>query len=960
MTGKPDPLSSMLRQEFEAIWGKRAADKLAQQTRKSGEPRTELDRRRAVFATAHALAPAAPSLSGGGVRSAFFALGVLQALAETRLLRRFDYLSTVSGGGYIGAWLTAWLSRSGTEEVLRQLEPARAGAQDESPAIRHLRDHGSYLTPVRGLMSPDFWTTIGIILRNLLLNWLILLPAICLPVLAIKITAALAHTATFKTWGPWPPAAVAVLGIALASLSLGYKLFKLYARQPEPDAATEQRRFLVFCLLPAIVAGACYAWLANAWLTPGGALLLPLEGDTAETVQALTDPPDGGRPWIMAVIGLLTFAIAGLGAAWRAELQGQALDKVAWVVAALISGSLVWLGVFVYQAQWPTKGAFDPQTFLVILGVPWLLLSLLIGQMVYVILRSYSEQGDFEREWLGRCCGWYLISAAGWAVLSGLVLLGSAVYDATREWISGAQIGLAGLGTLAGVVTAVLGSSRLTSATGRDGRHPFVNLGLAIAGPLFAAILLVFLSIAFDRVVLGMPFQDSAFFRTTADFTAPDYWQNWQWTLLLTAGLVAVMTAASLQVNVNHFSMHSLYRNRLIRAFLGASRPGRQPAGFTGFDRDDDASVASLWKGRKGSEWRPFPVINIALNLASSKKLAWQHRKAESFTVTPLHCGTAELGYRPSREYGGGRDGITLGTAMAISGAAVSPNMGYHSSPSVAFLLTLFNVRLGWWLGNPGIAGAHAGGTAVGWMKEHTTTRSDLDPYRQEAPWLALRPLFAELFGLTTEDSPYVYLSDGGHFENLGLYEMVRRRCRWIVVSDAGEDAERGFEDLGNAVRKIWIDLGIRITFDDTQLLESTGESDPAGTPSFAIGRIDYLGDEGRPSGRILYIKPVVSGREGAADIIAYKRAFGEFPNQSTLDQWFDEPQLESYRTLGYLIMRGIVDRAGGNAVQDLDMLFKGLAGAGAAKSRSRSRVTWIASPPDPQRRPAGAPGSEP
>ena len=143
----------------------------------------------------------------------------------------------------------------------------------------------------------------------------------------------------------------------------------------------------------------------------------------------------------------------------------------------------------------------------------------------------------------------------------------------------------------------------------------------------------------------------------------------------------------------------------------------------------------------------------------------------------------------------GAHSALPLGTAMAISGAAVSPNMGYHSSPSVALLLALFNVRLGWWLGNPGEAGKES--------------------YQNEGPKWAAKPLLAEAFGQTTDSSPYVYLSDGGHFEDLGLYEMVRRRCRLIIVVDAGCDPKFTFGDLGNAVRKIYIDLGVRITFED-------------------------------------------------------------------------------------------------------------------------------------------------
>ena len=96
-------------------------------------------------------------------------------------------------------------------------------------------------------------------------------------------------------------------------------------------------------------------------------------------------------------------------------------------------------------------------------------------------------------------------------------------------------------------------------------------------------------------------------------------------------------------------------------------------------------------------------MLNFALNLVGGKRLAWQQRKAETFTATPLHCGSRDVGYRPSSGYGGG---ISLGTAIAISGAAASPNMGYHSSSAVGFIMTLFNARQGCWLGNPGPVGA--------------------------------------------------------------------------------------------------------------------------------------------------------------------------------------------------------------------------------------------------------------
>jgi hypothetical protein len=242
----------------------------------------------------------------------------------------------------------------------------------------------------------------------------------------------------------------------------------------------------------------------------------------------------------------------------------------------------------------------------------------------------------------------------------------------------------------------------------------------------------------------------------------------------------------ALRVDLNEFSMHYLYRNRLVRCYLGASHRERVPNPFTGFDVNDDIHLADLTTANFYEG--PIPIFGAALNLVHGKDLAWQERKAESFVMTPLFCGfdvwferfsrpgqwdkpgLDACGYRPTRKYAY-PDGFYVGTAMAISGAAASPNMGYHSSPALGFLMTIFNVRLGWWVGNP----------------RHCTS------WRNAGPLVGLGYLLAELFGATDNSRKYVYLSDGGHFENLGLYELVKRRCRFILASDVGADKNLSF-----------------------------------------------------------------------------------------------------------------------------------------------------------------------
>jgi hypothetical protein len=350
----------------------------------------------------------------------------------------------------------------------------------------------------------------------------------------------------------------------------------------------------------------------------------------------------------------------------------------------------------------------------------------------------------------------------------------------------------------------------------------------------------------------------------------------WFWSLpvLLLAGAVLM----GLIVNVNRFSLHGLYRNRLVRAYLGASHTKRKPDPFTGFDAADNLRMHKL-RPTTGPQ-KLLPIVNVTLNLLRNGKLAWQERKAESFSITPYFCGNFHEGYRASEVYGG-QGGISLGTAVTISGAAANPHMGYCSSPALAFVMSLFNVRLGAWLGNTNARGNGACGLP--------------------GPRQALSPMLGELFGFATHDFKYVNLSDGGHFDNLGLYEVVLRRCRYIFVSDAGCDPESKLGDLGNAIRKIRIDFGIPIRFEKQIEIYPNGNSEQGLYCATAI--IDYGAvDKGTPPGRLLYIKPTMRGRGDEPvpyDVYSYGKTVDAFPHESTADQWFSESQFESYRALG-------------------------------------------------------------
>jgi hypothetical protein len=332
---------------------------------------------------------------------------------------------------------------------------------------------------------------------------------------------------------------------------------------------------------------------------------------------------------------------------------------------------------------------------------------------------------------------------------------------------------------------------------------------------------------------------------------------------------------------INIFGLNQFYRNRLVRCYLGATRwaPGvRNPQPFTKFDGRDDVRLSNLRTGYQDaygrSEFRgPFPILNCALNLGGSSDLSVHTRQSASFSLTPLRCGAdrARVGYAPTPQVCGKcfANGVMLGQAVSVSGAAASPNMGYNTSPVVAYLLTMFNVRLGWWFPNPG---------RNRWFR----------PGLQ----FSLYYLTMELFGIADETSAFVNVSDGGHFDNLGIYELVRRQCTVILAVDAECDEQLTFGSLGNVVRLCETDFGAKIELDVSSIRQ---QKDGLSTEHCAVGRIVYSNGS---LGYLIYLKASISGDEDIG-VAQYRSAHPSFPHETTADQFFSEDQFESYRRLG-------------------------------------------------------------
>jgi hypothetical protein len=796
---------------------------------------------------------AALCLSGGGIRSASFGLGVLQSLARFGLLGQFHYLSTVSGGGYIGSWLSAWRSSEDDEHVFAGLTAMHVEGREPSQ-VRSIRANSNFITPTLGLLSADTWTVVAVYVRNLILNWLLFLPLLT-GILLFPRWYSVALIWAREGGGAFASLHWLAAGCVLLTIGLACAVCGRFRRREE---WLTRQRFLWFVLTPIVLSAFCFTFSAA------------LGGIHA----ALGWPkPDWGRELIYgAAAGAVVYFCAwlvGRLAARRSDEQILVLDLICWTLSGALVGLLIALGLQSVQQH------SNNSHLVAILGLSGVVLAYIVGDIFYVGASSLSPRGDLDREWLARAAGWLAAVAVSWGVVSALALYGPG--PLRSAWWTRA-LGF-GIGGVSGIVTLLLGPSALTAAT-RAGktleRMPVTRIA-SIAAVIFAAALGALLSSLGFHLVQALGAHD-----------APT--RAWAYLLVLVA-LVLGSFLISLFVNVNRFSLHAMYRHRLVRAFLGAARGSthRNPDPFTGFDLRDNPRMANVVP--KSGAHRLFHLINTTLNVVATHNTAWQERKAESFSMTRLHCGNRYVGYRPTAEYGSRYGGITLGTAMAISGAALSPNEGYNSSPLVGFLLMLFNVRLGWWLGNP-----------------------SREFYQRGGPVWSITPALKELAGATTDQGRWIYLSDGGHFDNLGLYEMVRRRCRCIVVVDAGCDHEMKFEDLGNAVRKSYIDFGVSIDFRRLEI--QARQNPPVGGARFGLAAISYpKNSQDGPTPRtgwLLYIKPTYYCTTEGIDVRGYASDHPTFPHERTTDQWFSESQLEAYRALGAHIMEHICNRGTG------------------------------------------------
>jgi len=734
------------------------------------------------------------ALSGGGIRSASFSLGVLQALIEYGVVNRFHYLSSVSGGGYTGV-AVAWLRKLYKQRWSEQF--TSRGARRPRPRLAQtgvwldfIRQHANYLRPP-GIGALDLF---GVAVRNLALS-----VAIYLTLLAVILATAI-HFELFRLdracfipiWSlPVKPVLCGNTGsLALASLLLMGVLYVFYSFGTYVTSFGRGKELITTAILLPVIALPVLVGLRPALLT--------------DFIQI----PD----WVASAL-----LIAGLGP------------------------TCVGL-IFLWQ-RLSQVIRHKPKTLSTDNG--------LYSQRL--LMQSYG--------------GWCLVAAIALSFAHALPGIERAIHTHWEAWI-------------VALVTAISTTYRTFG-----GHRVIVPKSLLTQIRIVATFAVVVIVGSAAAYALG------ELVEKTGDLIGILI-------LAVTTILIAYCT------NLNQFGIGRMYRDRLTEAFM----PDKNSIGSTTWGK---AHLANAEEGLLTNLWPPpqhggkpslYPLINTNVVLVDSKVHTYRGRGGDSFVLSPGFCGSDATQWVRTEAFAGGD--LKAGTAMAISGAAANPNTapgghGFSRNRLVSFLMFLAQARLGAWVGNPKYTGA-------GFLEK--IRGYSLGPW----PNFLAPGLLAGLFGRTlSEESYFLELSDGGHFDNTGAYELVRRRAKLIVLAQGSQDADFGFADLANFIEKVRVDFGVRLYFRDGLSLKGIRPrviDDTTGLRlakrGHAIAKIRYLdGFEGW----FIYLQATPL-HNMAADVHSYHLKNPNFPNEPTANQFFREAQLEAYRELGRSVAKRFLD----------------------------------------------------
>jgi hypothetical protein len=811
--------------------------------------------------------------SGGGIRSATINMGVAQALHKHGVFDHADYMSTVSGGGYLGSSISALMRTAGAEFPYEYPWPperpeGRSDPADPSPAespyLTWVRNHSNYMV-TRGFL--DYLRMASVLVRGVALNFLILVPVLLL----IALVLAFIYAPLLLDWSkelPWDGT------------------HHLENRASWAPAFWAQ--------------GFWEAWMSNNWMKT-----LKLRPDTSYLFT----------PWV-ALLGAVWFlafpVVIRLFKVFKyrpQEIDADAPDlqperptsessvKMRDWYELSFGKWMLWVGVVALVESLPLliHGFHKLNTPQIDRG---LIASLLAGSSVVSIAAIGKLMAVLKK--FARTLVVGLVAVLG-LVLPLLVILYTMEFLVYKESL---QISLWALA----IVPVVLLLGLIASIVIRIRKGGVSGAGwmIKLLGGLAATLVVLY-------VANGL--------------LTPKAW-------LVFAAMVEIWLFCKLVLDVNLTSVHGLYRDRLASAYLvGEDLGGR-------VDIEDDIDLQDICQ--QGSK-APYHLLNVAHNLQGSDDPSIRDRNSDFFIFSKKYFGGPRTGWASTDDLEAVFPQMDLAGAMAISAAAASPNMGTGTSAPLVTMMTLFNVRLGYWVPNPRRLNQ--------WRKDKYEKAAIKPSLANRFYWRVPPSAFLqEMRSRLNETDRWVNLSDGGHIENLATIELLRRRCKYIITGDGEADPDLHFGGLATLIRYARIDLGVEIDIETSDLRLS---EDRLSSKHCALGTITYPalhrrirrnepgecsecrgalkgGDDGSfhcPAGEteighLLYVKSSVTGDEDEV-ITQYRSRNRDFPHESTADQFFDEGQFEAYRSLGYHIGNGLFDTATPIGTGEIDTFEK-------------------------------------
>lgn len=857
-------------------------------------------RRKAEVPATEDPAPVGMALSGGGIRSATLSLGALQSLAGSGFFKRLDYLSTVSGGGYIGSALSSLLSCKALDKYLGPDAPNQFefDAEDEAhfdvkkPAdspfyddqrtpltqhrqwlsgrmvMEHLRAFGDYLVRKHRTFDRDVLRAFGTLLTGICCT-------LGLFFNVVMIGAALALLALALCGSkPFPEPSGGYAGTLLTGA--GGPVGLLWAAGIGG----------LFAIGAGVVCGACADRAPKSWFERGG--------DTYE------DARQRRALWVLASLTLpAAFAAPAALRSFVPQMQDAMLVPVCFFVGGFFALVLAYiLLVCVIPGKRERRSNRNSRSYL----------SSIIGLFFYLFLAAV-------------CLG--LVSA----------LLGAAIAKGQSLPRPEALAGGGGAGLVGALVLGLMSwwrNSKQENIQKNEERlkgifswlktsSEFIQklvLGAAAGLVLTAGLMLCMVLVEQLLRWIG-----------PADPGTIHY--------LIFSAAAGLLLIAGCLVDFNKISMHYFYRDRLAEAYLStlARALGTLPHGSPEIRREHSQMRLLDLHGRPGKGaratarkkamastkapggapsgssfvqyrlqsralervqiWKalepepepfagavtaaPYHLYNACLNLSTDRDATYRSRKSDIFIFSKLFCGAPAIGFVDTGVY---RSGATkVARVMTISGAAINSALGRQTFFAQAFGATLFNVRLGQWMENPG----YRGGKHLG---------------RRETVVFWPKYLLMEVLGMSDSRRRLVHLSDGGHTgDNLGLISLLQRRCRLILVVDAECDTDWSFGSLMNAVQYAEADMGIRFEF---RLDDLKPDKRGFAAKHYALGTILYPETDSEPSaqGHLVILKSSVH-KDDDETVRKYRQTHPAFPQEPTSDQFFSEEQFEAYRKLG-------------------------------------------------------------